>query len=126
VRNGKFEGEAQRVRKSGERFWAHVLIDPIHDDAGKLVGFAKVTRDITERRLAQEELERSREALVQAQKLEAIGRLTGGVAHDFNNLLTVIRVSVDFLQRPGLSEEKRARYVKAIADTTTRATALTG
>lgn len=126
VRNGKFEGEAQRVRKSGERFWAHVLIDPIYDDAGKLVGFAKVTRDITERRLAQEELERSREALAQAQKLEAIGRLTGGVAHDFNNLLTVIRVSVDFLQRPSLSEEKRARYVKAIADTTNRATALTG
>lgn len=126
VQHGKFEGEAQRVRKSGERFWAHVLIDPIHDDTGKLVGFAKITRDITERRQAQEELERSREALAQAQKLEAIGRLTGGVAHDFNNLLTVIRVSIDFLQRPGLSEEKRARYVKAIADTTSRATALTG
>lgn len=126
VNSGKFEGEAQRVRKSGEHFWAHVLIDPIHDDTGKLVGFAKVTRDITERRIAQEELDRSREALVQAQKLEAIGRLTGGVAHDFNNLLTVIRVSVDFLQRPDLSDEKRARYVKAIADTTSRATILTG
>ncbi|WP_441280766.1 PAS domain S-box protein [Tardiphaga sp. 862_B3_N1_1] len=126
LKNGKFEGEAQRVRKSGERFWANVLIDPIHDDTGKLVGFAKVTRDITERRKAQAELERSREALVQAQKLEAIGRLTGGVAHDFNNLLTVIRVSADFLQRPNLTEEKRARYVRAIADTATRATALTG
>ena len=67
---------------------------------GELVGFAKVTRDITERRKPQQEIERSREALVQAQKMEAIGRLTGGVAHDFNNLLTVIRASADFLLRP--------------------------
>jgi PAS domain S-box-containing protein len=126
LRNGKFEGEAQRVRKNGERFWASVLIDPIHDDAGQLVGFAKVTRDITDRRRAEEELQKSREALLQAQKMEAIGRLTGGVAHDFNNLLTVIRASADFLRRPNLSEEKRARYIKAIADTAERATVLTG
>jgi PAS domain S-box-containing protein len=126
IREGKFEGEVVRVRKSGERFWASVLIDPIHDAMGRLVGFAKVTRDITERRRAQEELDRSRAALAQAQKLEAIGRLTGGVAHDFNNLLTVISASADFLQRPGLSEEKRDRYVKAIADTAKRAAALTG
>jgi PAS domain S-box-containing protein len=125
VREGKFEGEAQRVRKSGERFWASVVIDPIYDENGEMIGFAKVTRDITERRRAQEEIERSREALVQAQKLEAIGRLTGGVAHDFNNLLTVIRASADFLRRPGLSEEKRARYVDAIAETAGRAATLT-
>jgi PAS domain S-box-containing protein len=126
IRDGKFEGEVVRVRKSGERFWASVLIDPIHDAMGRLVGFAKVTRDITERRLAQETLDRSRAALAQAQKLEAIGRLTGGVAHDFNNLLTVISASADFLQRPGLLEEKRERYIKAIAETAKRATTLTG
>jgi len=126
IAEGRFEGEAERVRKSGERFWASVVIDPIHDDRGELVGFAKVTRDITERRKAQEELERSREALIQAQKMEAIGRLTGGVAHDFNNLLTVIRASADFLLRPKLDEEKRIRYAQAIADTAKRATTLTG
>jgi signal transduction histidine kinase/CheY-like chemotaxis protein len=103
-----------------------VVIDPIHDDAGALVGFAKVTRDITERRRAEEELDRSREALVQAQKMEAIGRLTGGVAHDFNNLLTVIRASADLLLRSDLDEEKRLRYAQAIADTAKRAAALTG
>ncbi len=125
-RHGKFEGEAIRVRKGGERFWANVLIDAIHDDNGDLVGFAKITRDITERRAAQEELERSRSELVQAQKMEAIGRLTGGVAHDFNNLLTVIRASADFLLRPGLAEDKRLRYAQAIADTANRAATLTG
>jgi PAS domain S-box-containing protein len=126
IRDGKFEGEVQRVRKNGERFWASVLIDPIRDDRGELVGFAKVTRDITDRRRAQEELERSREALVQAQKMEAIGRLTGGVAHDFNNLLTVIRASADFLLRPNLDDDKRQRYAQAIADTAGRAATLTG
>ena len=126
LREGKFSGEAQRVRKNGERFWASVVIDPIRDESGQLLGFAKVTRDITERRRAEEELEQSREALVQAQKMEAIGRLTGGVAHDFNNLLTVIRASADFLRRPGLAEDKRARYVEAIAETAERAATLTG
>jgi PAS domain S-box-containing protein len=125
LREGRFEGEAQRVRKGGERFWANVVIDPIRDEQGKLLGFAKVTRDVTERRRAQEEIERTRESLAQAQKMEAIGRLTGGVAHDFNNLLTVIRASADFLRRPNLSEEKRARYVDAIASTADRAAALT-
>jgi PAS domain S-box-containing protein len=126
LREGKFEGEAERVRKNGERFWASVVIDPIHADDGRLIGFAKVTRDITEKRNAEREIERAREALVQAQKMEAIGRLTGGVAHDFNNLLTVIRASADFLKRPNLSEDKRARYVQAIAETADRAAVLTG
>ncbi|WP_454718929.1 PAS domain S-box protein [Caulobacter segnis] len=126
LEKGKFEGEAQRVRKGGERFWAHVVLDPIRTDAGALIGFAKITRDITERRAAQEEIERAREALSQAQKLEAIGRLTGGVAHDFNNLLTVIRASADFLMRPNLADDKRARYVQAIAETANRAAVLTG
>ncbi|MBO9560438.1 MAG: PAS domain S-box protein [Caulobacter sp.] len=126
LREGKFSGEAQRVRKNGERFWASVVIDPIRDESGRLLGFAKVTRDITERRRVEEELEQSREALVQAQKMEAIGRLTGGVAHDFNNLLTVIRASADFLRRSDLPEDKRARYVEAIAETAERAATLTG
>ena len=125
IREGRFEGEAQRVRKTGERFWASVVIDPIHDDRGELIGFAKVTRDVTEKRRAQDEIERAREALVQAQKMEAIGRLTGGVAHDFNNLLTVIRASADFLRRGDLSEDRRIRYVEAIASTAERATVLT-
>jgi PAS domain S-box-containing protein len=98
-REGKFESEGWRVRKDGMRFWAHVVINTIRDEAGHLVGFAKLTRDLTERRETQLALERTREALLQSQKTEAIGKLTGGVAHDFNNLLTVVLGSLDLLRR---------------------------
>ena len=122
---GKYEVEAWRVRKDGSRFRAGVLIDPIHDESGALIGFAKITRDLTERWHAQQEVERAREAMAQAQKMEAVGRLTGGIAHDFNNLLTVIRSSADLLRMKTLTPEKRERYVDAIADTADRAAALT-
>jgi PAS domain S-box-containing protein len=125
LREGKYEKEAWRVRKDGSRFWASVVLDPIRNERGELIGFAKITRDITERRLAQEAIDKAREELAQAQKLEAIGRLTGGVAHDFNNMLTIIRSSVDLLRRPDLPEEKRSRYFDAIADTADRAAGLT-
>jgi len=126
IREGKYEKEGWRCRKDGSRFWASVVIDPIRDEHGGLIGFAKITRDITEKRRAQEELDSAREALAQAQKLEAVGRLTGGVAHDFNNLLTVIRSSVDLLRRPGIAEDKRERYLSAISETADRAAKLTG
>jgi PAS domain S-box-containing protein len=87
---GKFEGEGWRVRKDGTQFWASVVIDPIRDTSGELVGFAKITRDISERKHAAEALDRANAALVQSQKMEAVGKLTGGVAHDFNNLLSVL------------------------------------
>jgi PAS domain S-box-containing protein len=98
-REGRFEAEAWRQRKDGTRFWANVVIDAIREPSGRLVGFAKITRDISERREAQIALERTREALLHSQKIEAIGKLTGGVAHDFNNLLTVVLGSLDLLRR---------------------------
>lgn len=96
---GRFETEAWRVRKDGTRFRAHVVIDRITDELGTIIGYAKVTRDITERDQAQHLLEEAREALFQAQKLEAIGQLTGGVAHDFNNLLAVVIGSLELLRK---------------------------
>ena len=126
LREGKYENEAWRVRKDGTRFRAGVVIDPIYNESGRLIGFAKITRDLTERWKAQQEMQTAREALAQAQKMEAIGRLTGGVAHDFNNLLTVIRASADLLTRPELPQEKRQRYIQSIAETAERAAQLTG
>jgi PAS domain S-box-containing protein len=99
AREGKFEAEGWRLRKDGTRFWASVVIDPIRNDMGELIGFAKITRDITERRQAQEALAQAQAALFQSQKMEAVGQLTGGVAHDFNNLLTIIVNNLDLLTR---------------------------
>lgn len=99
TREGRFEREGWRVRKDGSRFWAHVVIDALHGPQGDLIGFAKITRDITEKREAQLSLEQARTELLQAQKLEAIGQLTGGVAHDFNNLLTAILSSLELVRK---------------------------
>jgi PAS domain S-box-containing protein len=83
-------------------------------------------RDITASKEAAAELAHAQEALRQAQKLEAIGQLTGGVAHDFNNLLTIIKSSSDLLRRPDLPDERRRKYIDAISDTVGRASKLTG
>jgi PAS domain S-box-containing protein len=99
ISEGRFEKEGWRVRKDGTQFWSHVVIDPIRDDAGVLVGFAKITRDVTERRNNQIALEKAREALFQSQKMDAIGQLTGGMAHDFNNLLTAILGCLELLRK---------------------------
>jgi PAS domain S-box-containing protein len=96
---GRWESEGQRVRKDGSVFWAHVIIDPIRDDDGEVIGFAKVTRDITERKESQRQLEEAREALFQSQKMEALGQLTGGIAHDFNNLLMAVLGSLELLRK---------------------------
>jgi PAS domain S-box-containing protein len=98
-REGKFETEGWRVRKDGTRFWAHAVIDRVQDADGNIVGFAKITRDITERRETQQRLETAREQLYQSQKMDAVGQLTGGVAHDFNNLLTIIIGNLDGAKR---------------------------
>jgi PAS domain S-box-containing protein len=113
---GKYEAEGWRVRKDGKRFWASVIIDAIHDESGKLTGFAKVTRDLTEKRETQQQLETAREHLFQSQKMEAVGQLTGGVAHDFNNLLTIILGNLDAAKRAleGWTEGAQARLVRAV------------
>jgi PAS domain S-box-containing protein len=124
---GRYESEGWRCRKDGSRFWANAVIDAIHDEDGQLLGFAKITRDLTERREAQLQLQRSQEQLLQSQKMEAIGQLTGGIAHDFNNLLTGISGSLELLQvrlaqgRLGDLE----RYIITARGAATRAAALT-
>jgi PAS domain S-box-containing protein len=124
-RDGRFEKEGWRIRKDGSRFWAHVVIDAIRDDGGNPIGYAKITRDITERRKAEEELERAREFSLQAQKLEAIGQLTGGIAHDFNNLLMAILGSLELLRKRLPDDSKGIALLENAAQGAHRGTALT-
>ena len=102
---GKYEREGWRMRKDGSRFWASVVIDPIRE-GDQLIGFAKVTRDISERRAASLALQEAQNAFMQSQKAEAISRLTLGLAHDFNNILTVITNSLDRIVASGGDHEK--------------------
>jgi PAS domain S-box-containing protein len=120
VREGRFEAEGWRVRKDGSRFWASVIIDPIRTEEGRLIGFAKVTRDLTEKRETEERLR-------QSQKMEAVGQLTGGLAHDFNNLLAGISGSMEMMQirlAQGRTQEVD-RYFLAAQGALKRAAALT-
>ncbi|MBV9332051.1 MAG: PAS domain S-box protein [Alphaproteobacteria bacterium] len=111
--HGRFESEGWRVRKDGSRFWASVVLDAIRDPSGKLIGFAKVTRDITDKRDAQIALQRAHEQLSQAQKMEALGQLTGGIAHDFNNLLMVVSGQAALMKRR-VSEARDVRALESI------------
>lgn len=125
VREGRYERESWRVRKDGTQFWANVVIDPIRDDRGQIIGFAKITRDITERREAQKALEQTREALFQSQKMEAIGQLTGGIAHDFNNLLMVILGSLELVGKRLPDDPKIESLIGNAKQAAERGTALT-
>jgi PAS domain S-box-containing protein len=125
AREGRFEKEGWRVRKDGTRFWANVVIDTIRDEDGALIGYAKVTRDITERMLAQRALEQTRDALSQSQKMEVIGRLTGGIAHDFNNLLMVILSSLEMLRRRLPDDAKIMALLHNATQAAQRGTSLT-
>jgi len=99
AREGRYEAEGWRVRKDGSRFWASVVIDAICDDSGAIIGFAKVTRDVTERLEAQRLLKETQEQLAATQRMEAIGQLSGGIAHDFNNLLMIVIGNIERAQR---------------------------
>jgi PAS domain S-box-containing protein len=122
---GRYEAEGWRVRKDGSRFWASVVIDAIRDDDGKLIGFAKITRDMTEKREIQQRLEESREQLFRSQKMEALGQLTGGLAHDFNNLLTAILGATDLALRNLNSPDKLRRLLDGVRNSAQRGAGLT-
>lgn len=122
---GRFAAEGWRVRKDGSRFRASVVLDPIRDDKGELLGFAKVTRDVSEREDAQRKLDLAREALFQSQKMEAIGQLTGGVAHDFNNLLMAILSSLTLLERRVSGDASTQRLIDNARQGAERGAALT-
>ena len=123
--DGRFEAEGWRVRKDGTAFWASVVIDPIRDESGRLLGYTKITRDLTERREAQEALEKAQQQVFQAQKLESIGKLTGGVAHDFNNILAAIMGSLNLAKRRLAEGEDITRFMDNALQAAQRGATLT-
>ena len=123
IRRAVRDGEACLVellnyRKDGTQFWNALSISPIRDGAGRLTHFAAAQTDVTPFKLLEEQLR-------QSQKMEAIGRLAGGVAHDFNNLLTVINGYADMLLEslPAVGAERE--MLAEIRKAGTRATSLT-
>ena len=116
ARTGKYEAEGWRVRKDGSKFRALVVIDRIRDEQGNLVGFAKVTRDVTERYEAQQDLKTTQEKLSGAQKMEAVGQLSGGIAHDFNNLLMIVIGNLETAQGQAVKTQASPVLGRAIAN----------
>jgi PAS domain S-box-containing protein len=117
MNGGEVKTEMRLLLPVGERYFDFAM-RPLRDQHGVVIGAVPEAVDITERR-------KGEEALRQAQKMEAVGQLTGGVAHDFNNLLTIIRSATDFLRRRELPDDRRRRYIDAISDTVERASKLT-
>jgi len=122
---GRFEAEGWRMRKDGTQFWANVVIDAIRGSDGALIGFAKITRDITERREAQLVLQEAQAQRAHAQKMDALGQLTGGVAHDFNNLLMVVNGHIHALKARIGADPRMVRSVEAIEAAARQGTTLT-
>jgi len=96
---GRYESEGLRLRKDGSRFQAHAVLNALYDKRGEVIGFAKITRDITTRFEAERKLHQVQHQLVQSRKMESLGQLTGGMAHDFNNALAIIVSALQLAER---------------------------
>jgi PAS domain S-box-containing protein len=123
--HGKWQADGWRKRKDGSLFWANEVIDAVRDEQGVLIGFAEVTRDITEQHQAQEALDKSQEQLGYLKKMEALGRLTGSIAHNFNNLLMIVSGHAQTVRRLVKNDAKGLRAVDAIEIAAKRGASLT-
>jgi PAS domain S-box-containing protein len=125
ARDGIYEAEGWRIRKDGSRFFATVVIEPLRTETGRLIGYGKITRDITRRVQHQQALEETRIRLAQAQRMEAVGQLTTGIAHDFNNLLTSIIGNLNLISRRPRDQATTAQRLAAVGHAADRAASLT-
>lgn len=125
VRGSRSTLEFRVVGLKGTTRWMESHSAPLRDKNGEVVSILSVTHDITARKLAERALQESQEQLRQAQKMEAIGQLAGGVAHDFNNILTVIKSCSALLATSCSAGSKAYDYVREIEDATNRAQTLT-
>jgi PAS domain S-box-containing protein len=109
--------ESVRVTKDGRRLYVSISVSPLRDGSGEIVGASAIARDITAQKLAEAQLR-------QSQKMEAIGRLAGGVAHDFNNILGIIKACTEFL-RDRIASADQLLYLENIRKSIDRGTSLT-
>ena len=114
----EWRGELRNLKKNGETFWEEASISPVMDERGRITHFIAVKEDITARKNLQAQYE-------QAQKMEAVGQLAGGVAHDFNNLLTVISGYTSLLLRGTAKDSREGLALAEIDSASRRAAALT-
>lgn len=115
---GRFEEEGWRVRKDGRRFRASTVTTALRDGEGRLRGFSRITRDVTEKHALEQQLRH-------AQKLEAVGRLAGGVAHEFNNSATAILGYSSLIIDKAQDDHKLRHYAEEIHKAGQRAAAVT-
>jgi len=112
LKDGRCEIEGWRVRKDGSRFYANVLLAPLRDAEGRLVGFSKLTRDLTEARRAREDLELARQQVARTEKLSTMGTLVSGVAHEIRTPLTAIANSL-FMMKMRLDRGPTAEELRS-------------
>jgi PAS domain S-box-containing protein len=119
IRNGERVGyfESVRITKDKRKLHMSISVSPIHDADGTVVGASTIARDITAQKKTEEQLR-------QSQKMEAIGRLAGGVSHDFNNLLGIVTACSELL-RSKIADPEAAEYIDNIRDAAKRGAALT-
>jgi PAS domain S-box-containing protein len=125
---GRFAVEGWRVRKDGSRYWANVVVTAMRDSDDKLIGFSKITHDLTERKRAEEALETTRAELAHVARVTTMGELTASIAHEINQPLTAVVANANACSRllsaksPDLDEVREA--VAEIAEAGTRAGAI--
>ncbi len=110
--------ESVRVTKDGRHLNVSISVSPLRDLNGEIIGASAIARDITAQRRAEDQLR-------QAQKMEAIGRLAGGVAHDFNNVLGIVNACAEFLRDRIDPASEPSIYVENIKKATERGASLT-
>jgi two-component system, cell cycle sensor histidine kinase and response regulator CckA len=119
IKSGReWKGEFHNRKKSGERFWEQTTISPVVDTDGTITHFLALKEDITEKKRLEDQLR-------QAQKLESIGQLAGGVAHDFNNILASMMMRLGIMSHGKNHDEETREALKELLLDTERAANLT-
>ncbi|MBN5029170.1 PAS domain S-box protein [Stenotrophomonas maltophilia] len=124
AQQGQYASEGWRLRRDGSTFRASIVIEPVVED-GELLGFVKITRDITEQWQAQRLLRDAQRALRHTQQFETVGRLSRGLSHEFNNLLTTIGNALDLLSLRVAGDVRASELLEAAQTATDRGALLT-